>query len=229
MKRLRRRRLWLQDARNLDIENLLIVAGPSGSGKSTFLRMLAEGGLSIEIMSALPAGASRWPQTSGSYIDCDSGTQIGASKRGLRLSGLVLHYDFLRILDSLIPDYAHDPALSALKAARNVAVVTIRPAPNALVAQIQRKSMSRGRIHQLERRLRRLLRRIIRPRHRFIYNAPAGRHLRLVDLYRSPEFLDSWFEAWNHFITVQSGERLVQNVSVEPIELAGSQGFRLIG
>lgn len=219
-------------AGEIEVEHLLLVAGPSGAGKSAFLRGLAVGILSPDVIAALPRGAPKWPQAGGNHVVHDNGGVIIDADGRLRLNGLVLHYDFMRVFESLIPDYGSDPALALVAAARQVTVVTMQPATDLLIEQIGQKAASRDRIRQIERRARRLVRRILNPGRKFIYQEQQvpGRHRRLAELYRTPGFLKDWYGRWATFIDMKvSADRLVAKVTVEPIAgFDGKQRFRVV-
>lgn len=212
------------------IGHLLIVSGPSASGKSAFLRELSLGRLPREIAEALPADAATWPRTNGDRLSGGLLRRLLARERSPE--GLVLHYDFMRVFETLIADYSEDPALSVLGEAERVTVVVLRPDPERLVAQMERKSAAPMERRRFARRVRRVLRRLQNPARQFVYasgSAPA-RHSRLSALYKTQGFVDAWYERWAAFLSRRKPELV--RLTVVVVAPAGGTGcaaeFRLV-
>jgi hypothetical protein len=190
------------------IGHLVIVAGPSGAGKSTLLARLARGELPADIRAALPQGAEGWPQTNGRRIQWGrSPFASGATC----FPGLVLHYDILRPFQTALTSYGDDPALAALHHARVVTVVALSDSGERLADRLaQRPPKHRPRWWVA---LARFLRR--GPR---VYDTAAepDRHAKLVQSYRDPEFLASWWKRWFEFIQQEAKDRIAGVLTVEP-------------
>ena len=205
------------------LARLLVVAGPSGSGKSLFLRRLAAGKLPAEIVGALPAGAEHWPQTNGRRMVRRRLAALPAPAAEARLEGLVLHYDILRPFQTAIADYDADASLAVLGWADEVSVAMVTMPREDLAARLAARPPKRRRIG---RTLARALHRVgvgTRGKRRRVYDPATehARHRRLVALYATPGFLESWEARWNAYIAQALGDRL--RIPVIRVESGGSR------
>lgn len=197
----RSNRVSLDPMGGCSIGHLLVVSGPSGSGKSEFLLRMEARELPADVVAVIPDDAEGWPQTSGAYIRRDQLEKLPNRNRPPQLAGLVLHYDFMRAFESRIADFDHDPSLRMVSAAAEVTVLILRPSPELLTRQIATKA-ARPPVRQLERKLRRFVRRIVHPRRAFIYKGtgPKSRHQRLAHMYAEPDFVEEWYRRWEDFV-----------------------------
>ena len=105
-----------------------------------------------------------------------------------RLENLILHYDFLRPWRTSIHSYARDPALELLNLAERVSIVTIVAGRSRLREQLRRKE--------------------IEPHHG--RGGASDSHMKLLELYDRPQFLNDWYAAWDAFVsTVPAATRLM--------------------
>ena len=213
----------------LRIRHLLVVAGAAGAGKTTFLDLLRAGKLPAELASELPPGASDWPQSSGSRIRGRTRARRDAAGRQV-VEGIALHYDIMRVWDTLVEDYSRDPALLALSLADVVTVVTIRPSDERLARQIGQKPPDPGPIRSALKALERRLRGALRPGQVPVYREAGSeaRHAKLRALYGQPGFLDERYAAWERFVIGRFGGRPLSFISVEPVGAEnGRPSFRV--
>lgn len=188
------------------------------------MRALARGDIGEEIKAALPKGAERWPHTNGSSIRDAKGETEGDY---LRLTGVVLHYDIMRVFETRVEDYGDDPALAGLTKADTITVVLIRPPAEDLATQIARKARRRSLMRRILKRVEDRVSRLLRPDRASVYSEhdSEARHQRLAKLYQEPDFLPRRYVAWREFLERTAGKRLVRPIlEVEP----ASGGFRLV-
>ena len=227
-RKLPRTSVRISSSANLRIGCLVIVAGASGAGKSTFLHQLERGELEPEILSRLPHGASRWPQTNGFRIR--GRLQETTDETGVLLvRGLVLHYDIMRIFETRISGYAEDPALATLAKAAAITAVIVRPSDQQLARHAAQKS-KRGRITRLLGSIERRFRMAMRPPHERVYLTEdhRARHSRLAQSYLEEGFTDRWYDSWQSYLVSTAGTRLASAVAVRPVPGAGEPMFRLL-
>ncbi len=112
------------------IGHLTVVAGPKAVGKSTFIRRLQEDEV-LRRRVAIPDDAEVC--TGGSWLRREADGPI---------DHLVLHYDILRPLERGLAGYEHDPATSALAAARAITFLTLRTTPKRLTKQLEQRIAS---------------------------------------------------------------------------------------
>lgn len=227
-RKLPRTSVRISPSANLRIGCLLVVAGASGAGKSTFLRQLDRGTLGPEILSRLPHGASRWPQTNGFRIRGrleEARDEAGA----LLVGGVVLHYDIMRIFETRISGYAEDPALAVLAKAAAITAVVVRPPDQQLARHAARKS-KRGTTARLLGSFERRIRLALRPTQERVYLTEdhRARHARLAQCYLEAGFTDRWYGSWQSYLASAAGTRLATVVPVGPVPGAGEPTFRLL-
>jgi hypothetical protein len=225
------RRLRISPASDFRIAHLLVVSGPSGSGKTTFLRQLAAGRLSPELIAALPAGAGQWPETNGFGIRRRA--RVSRDTQGRRVvEGVVLHYDIMRVVDTMIDAYADDPTLLGLDLADEVSVAVIRAPAERLARQVLQKRPDPGRVEAMLKAFERRLRLAMRPKRRAVYREATFEKRRelLARCYAEPHFLQECYERWESFMRAAAGSRLRSPIlHVEPAAANGACTFRLMG
>jgi hypothetical protein len=212
------------------IQRLLVVSGPSGSGKSTFLNELASRGLSAELTSALPPGASEWPQTNGFGIRGRTRAIPDEGERRM-LEGVVLHYDIMRVIDTMIDRYEDDPALFCLTLAEDISVVLIRAPAELLVRQVHQKPADPGRMAAALKAVERAIRLALRPNGRPVYRDAAfsERRTSLGRRYGECDFLDDSYASWVSFLNEFVGAKMKSPIiHVQPVPTTGGGSFRLL-
>jgi hypothetical protein len=142
------------------IDTLTIVAGVTSSGKSTFLQRLRQDAELRRELELPDVTASASPRTLN-----------GLSSRDL--GHVLFHYDLLRPFGRALRTHARDPALSILRSARHVNVLTIMTPQERLLAQLKQNE--------------------------FAGKTPTPRHLELFRRYQETGFLDEWYRAWLAF------------------------------
>ncbi len=227
MKFLRQPRLRLTTGK-ARIGHLLLVSGPSGSGKTTFLRQLATGSLAPDILAALPAGASDWPQTNGRRIISGGSGSRGRPRVGPQPDGLVLHYDFMRAFETPVADYAEDRALAALALAEAVTVIALHAPPERLADELARRPPRTRRLDPLRNTARSLgVGMPGKPDRVYDRITEHERHRRLVEHYRQAGWLDEWYARWQSFLEESCRDRQCRGVHVE-WAAEGVPRFRLL-
>ena len=212
------------------IKRLLVVSGPSGSGKTTFLDQLASRALPAELTIALPQGASEWPQTNGFGIRGRAGAVRDEAGR-LMLEGVVLHYDIMRVFETMIDRYEDDPALVGLSLADDISVVLIRAPVETLVRQVHQKPPDPGRMAAALKAVERGIRLALRPKRRPVYReaAFAERRANLGRRYREQGFLEECYACWLSFLNeLAPGKMKSPILHVEPVPTIGGGSFRLL-
>ena len=212
------------------IKRLLVVSGPSGSGKTTFLNQLASRSLPPDLTAALPPGASEWPQTNGFGIHGRIGAMRDEAGR-LMLEGVVLHYDIMRVFETMIDRYEDDPALIGLSLADDISVVLIRAPVETLVRQVHQKPPDPGRIAAALKAVERGIRLALRPKGRPVYGEAvfAERRASLGRRYRERGFLDERYQRWLLFLNeLAAGKMKSPILDVEPVPTIGGGSFRLL-
>jgi dephospho-CoA kinase len=238
-----------QLAARSSFENLLLVTGVSGSGKTTFIDTLHGGKLAPDILALLHPETQKWREMFG---------------RNRRLSrreivddtGVVLHHEITRPFrtrtvqggeDEPRSHYAIDetPWLGpALRNARNIYVVIVRPSASVLIQQLGRRNA----VVHCPRRIRSRAERhasIVRSieesipdwvkNNRLISPKWALRELqreintRLCEFYGRPHFLDSLYSNWEATIREFCGDRINASsiLQVEPVSSFGEKAFRI--
>jgi hypothetical protein len=209
---------------------LLVVSGPSGSGKTTFLDQLASHTLPAELTNALPEGASEWPQTNGFGIRGRAGAIRDEAGRQV-LEGVVLHYDIMRVVDTMIDQYEEDPALFGLSLAEDISVVLIRPPAELLVRQVHQKRPDPGGMAAALKAIERGIRLALRPKGRPVYREAAfdERRASLGRRYRERGFLDECYARWVSFLDAFAGSKMKSPIlHVQPVPTTGGGSFRLL-
>jgi hypothetical protein len=212
------------------IKRLLVVSGPSGSGKTTFLDQLASRALPAELTAELPPGASEWPQTNGFGIRGRAGAIRDEAGRQV-LEGVVLHYDIMRVFDTMIDRYEDDPALFGLSLAEDISVVLIRAPAELLVRQVHQKRPDPGRMAAALKAVERGIRLALRPKGRPVYReaAFADRRASLGRHYRERGFLDDCYARWVSFLNEFAGGKMTSPIlHVQPVPTSGGGSFRLL-
>jgi hypothetical protein len=212
------------------IKRLLVVSGPSGSGKTTFLDQLASRALPPELTIALPQGAGEWPQTNGFGIRGRAGAIRDEAGRQV-LEGVVLHYDIMRVVETMIDRYEDDPALFGLSLADDVSVVLIRAPVELLVRQVHQKRPDPGRMAAALKAIERGIRLALRPKGRPVYReaAFAERRANLGRRYRERGFLDECYARWLSFLNEFAGNKLQSPIiNVQPVPTIDGGSFRLL-
>jgi hypothetical protein len=215
---------------DLRIKRLLVVSGPSGSGKTTFLDQLASHALPAELMNALPRGASEWPRTNGFSISGRAGAVRDEAGRQV-LDGVVLHYDIMRVFDTMIDRYEDDPALFGLSLAEDISVVLIRAPAELLVRQVHQKRPDPGRMAATLKAMERGIRLALRPKGRPVYReaAFAERRASLGCRYCERGFLDDRYARWMSFLNKFAGGKMKSPIiHVQPVPSIGGGSFRLL-
>lgn len=115
------------------ISHVLIVAGPSGAGKSAFLRELAAGRLSEEILHHLPDSAETWEEVCS--IRSEWRLLFDGRTSAEPLSGVAVHYDVTSMWLHLKTRLGRDPFWAMLDHCAEVTVVKIRPTHRRLMRQ----------------------------------------------------------------------------------------------
>lgn len=205
------------------IKRLVIVAGPQAAGKSTFMRALAAGTLSPELVKHLPPGAGSWPQTSDKMFlnrSPETHSTDGAPKT---LLGLVFHYNMMRLYQFGMASFAGDPALEVLGLAGEALIVSILPPP----ARVTRQFMERALEESQSSTLRMLRRRITRGSRYPL----SERQERIVKYYGTPGRLEDLYRDWGAYIEeCRNIRKNVKGIQLEPVVDAGDKvSFRLSG
>jgi hypothetical protein len=122
----------------------------------------------------------------------------------------VLHYDILRPFQTALTSYADDAALAALHHARAVTVVAVSDSGERLADRLAQRPPKRRPGWSVA--LARLLKR--GPR---VYDIAAepDRHAKLIQAYRDPEFLASWWKRWFEFIQQEAKDQITGVLTVE--------------
>jgi hypothetical protein len=212
------------------IQRLLVVSGPSGSGKTTFLDQLASRALPPELTNALPQGAGEWPQTNGFGIRGRTGAIRDETGRQV-LEGVVLHYDIMRVVETMIDRYEDDPALFALSLADDISVFIIRAPVELRVRQVHQKRPDPGRMAAALKAMEKGIRLALRPKRRPVYReaAFAERRANLGGRYRERGFLDECYARWASFLKEFGGSKMASPIiNVEPVRTLDGGSFRLL-
>jgi hypothetical protein len=227
-------------------ENLLLVSGVSGSGKSTFIDTLHGGELAPEILSLLHPKTQRWRE------------MFGRNRRLNRTdivedTGVVLHHEITRPYrtrrmqgweDEPRSHYTIDETLwlgPALRNARNIYVVIVRPSASVLIQQLARRNAvvhcprlirsQAERHHSIVRSIEDLLPDWVK-NNRLISPKWPQRELqreintRLCECYGTPYFLDALYSNWEATIREFCGDRISSILHVEPVSSFGQKAFR---
>jgi hypothetical protein len=118
--------------------SILLVSGPSGGGKSTFIDQLKLGSLPSDMTSFLPTGISEWP-----IIEMNDLMKGDLSLEMIRQvldtsAGCIAHYDIV-MAPRLGTTYQQDPAIAFLSETPLIGEIFVRPAPDELVRQFERR------------------------------------------------------------------------------------------
>jgi 2-polyprenyl-3-methyl-5-hydroxy-6-metoxy-1,4-benzoquinol methylase len=157
---------WVVSAARRKIERLTIVAGPTSSGKSTFCQQLADD-------AALRVRLGLGESTPLAVEASDAGALPNRP-----LDHVLLQYDMLRPAGRGMRTYQRDPALSLIRCARVVDVLTIMTDASRLQAQFATNELNRAK-------------RI------------TGRLRKISGLYRDRRFLDYWYRQWFAYLESQ--------------------------
>jgi hypothetical protein len=143
-----------------EIDTLTIVAGVTSSGKSTFLQRLRQDAELRRELKLPEVTASASPRTLKGLSSREHGH-------------VLFHYDLLRPFGRALRTHWRDPALSILRSARRVNVLTIMTPQERLLAQLKQNE--------------------------FVGKTPTPRHLELLRRYQEIGFLEEWHRAWFAF------------------------------
>jgi GTPase SAR1 family protein len=199
--------------------NILLVCGPSGSGKSTFINEMLEGRLSPELAAVLPDTAFRWPIIEANDL---LKHQVGFDELAAASQpevGLILHYDTFFVQRAGILDYFDDPVSKILLQAPNLMIVHIKPTPNQLKAQFDKRLQS-----QLKRKglAKGLWARFVRKPMKGLKRRLFGVGLPYTeDLYTKPNCIEGCYRDWETFLQSLVGSR--QSTSMIQIMPGGNE------
>ena len=157
---------WVVSATRRKIGRLTIVAGPTSSGKSTFCRQLVDD-------AALRVRLGLGESTPLAVEASDAGALPNRP-----LDHVLLQYDTLRPAGRGMRTYQRDPALSLIRCARAVDVLTIMTDAPRLRAQFETNDLNSAK--RISRRLR-----------------------KISSLYRDRRFLEYWYRQWFAYLESQ--------------------------
>ncbi len=184
----------------MEIGDLVFVAGPSTVGKSSFISQLQSGHLPREIRARLPPAAETW--TIGAprrFLPRSRRRRAVREKRRIFVPGLIFHYDTTRLLSLGLEDFGEDRGLDILKSARRVLLVDLRAPGNVLERHAIRRIARRRRLVALQRLLGLLTFGLLRSD-----DGPGGRSRRAtanaLQAYREPGWLDRLYAKWDAFL-----------------------------
>lgn len=182
------------------MSNVLLISGPSGAGKSTFINSLKTGHLSAELTDLLPENAASWPSVEANDLLKRGIAPAGLAATENRQPSIILHYDTFFIRRLALPDYSNDPVSKLTLEAINLTIVYIKPTPEELKVQfekrLQEQMQRKGRTRSLWARFgRRQLKRLAF--HHFGRGLPAT-----ADLYRSRGEIEKSYADWEKFLQI---------------------------
>jgi hypothetical protein len=205
---------------------LLVVAGPSGGGKSTFIDALKNDELPGDVAAQLPAEAKHWPVFDAHHLFKRGLDLSWCSAQILAASGAILHYDIV-FLRRFALDYDDDPAFVLFDRPRDITVVSVEPAPEALQRQFyDRRSEQRNQKALFSN----FWGDFVRGPARRAFKRLGG--LPVTDfLYEDLAWLSGCYAEWHAFVERWlAGKANSKTVRVEPLAVpaAGAGSFRLI-
>jgi hypothetical protein len=203
----------------------LLVCGPSGAGKSTFIDTLINGGLGPDLEAHLPAEAKHWP----TFLEND----IRKERVVLRPihqddgTGVIFHYDTFFAHRTGLADYSRDPISPYLADADQLTIVNIRPTPEQLKLQYDKRLKHQSKELGLIRSIWKLncVKTIKRIRYRMLGKGwPYTR-----DLYDRPGTIEECYRSWESFLKeLLSARAKTRLLDVEPTaDDRASQDFKL--
>jgi hypothetical protein len=151
-----------------EIDTLTIIAGATSSGKSTLMERLCK-------------DAALRQQFDLPHITVTASARTLRALPARALDHVLFHYDLLRPFARPLRSYARDPALSLMRAAKRVNILTIMTPQQRLLAQLEENELAGKK--------------------------PSARHLELFRRYQVPGFLDEWHRAWFAFCQAKAVSR----------------------
>lgn len=204
-----RRPLWnclgfAEIASENHLDHIVVIAGPTGSGKSTLLREFLSERLPKEISDFLPEAARTWQFVNGNEVSRKGIPRILRSNG--QPSGLVVHYDIMRVYTRGFEQYGNDPAIqTVLGAGVALTVLTLLPSREELFDQFLKRARNDEYEEPWERKKwsRRFRRGVRRGLQRFTGQKRTlltENHIRLLGVYGSERRLEQWTARWEDFL-----------------------------
>lgn len=210
------------------LERLVLVAGARGAGKSTFIRQMVAGTLAPEIARSIPEGTADWPL----YVDSKVLEWLPPLTKRKRPPGtpteVVLHYDLIH----LAMFDRKDKVLAALRLARDLTVVTVRPPTDVIVEQYGRRTgkalddLTRQLATAALSRSRDQEDRLDRAKYSLEYMRQLSDFTKSG--YRRPGWIDSLYRAWNAAVTDLAFAETIRRIEVAPRD-GPEIGWKLTG
>lgn len=159
-----------------NIQRAIIVAGPSCVGKTTLMKRLGQGDLPA-LQQQLGMGSPKdWvfcPARKWSESIFENGRNV------------VLHYDFLRLINAGIQSYGDDEVLAGLSAMENLTVLTLWQTADILLKRCRKRHWKN--LHNLRKG-------------RFSHYVKQRKRLnRKCQLFQSPDAVRHWYKRWFDF------------------------------
>lgn len=182
------------------MSNVLLISGPSGAGKSTFINSLATGELSPELIGLLPEDAANWPSVEANDLLKRGIAPACIAATAKRNSSIILHYDTFFIRRFGLPDYSYDPVSKLILEAVNLIIVYIKPTPDELKVQFDKRMHEQLQRKGWKRKLWALFGRRQLKRLKFRLFGLGMPHT--DDLYRSGGEIEKSYADWEKFLEI---------------------------